>query len=223
MVDFNKMRSEAKKEMQSLIQERATLDRKIVGLEQTIKGLDAVCGTDTDPALEKRSLDPLPLPPELEGLLSLGLTDAVRKLFQNSGVMLLTPVSVRDQLAMYGYELAQDNPVAAIHAVFRRLEENLEINQAATEDDKKGYRWTHPLARALAQERMHGPGAANVFARVFGDGMRSLADLNAPLPGSPGVPLPNEDDIAREDALKHHPLNKLRAKPRRNPAFYGKE
>lgn len=164
MVDFNKMRSEAHKELQGLIQERAALDRKIVGLEQTIKGLDAVCSTDTDLALEKRSLDPLPLPPELKGLLSLGLTDAVRMLFQNSGVMLLTPVSVRDQLAMYGYELGQDNPVAAIHAVFRRLEENLEINQATSDYEKKGYRWTHPLARALAQEQMHGPGAANIAA-----------------------------------------------------------
>lgn len=186
MVDFNKMRSEAQKELQSLIQERGALDRKIVGLEQTIKGLDAVCRTDTDPALEKRSLDPLPLPPELAGLLSLGLTDAVRKLFQNSGVMLLTPVSVRDQLAMYGYELTQDNPVAAIHAVFRRLEESMEIHQAtAAEDEKKGYSWTHPLARALAQEQMHGAGASNIAA---------LAELSS---------LPAD-----------HPLHKLRAKPR---------
>jgi hypothetical protein len=177
MVDFNKMRSEAQKELQSLIQERAALDRKIVGLEQTIKGLDAVCSTDTDPALEKRSLDPLPLPPELKGLLSLGLTDAVRMLFQNSGVMLLTPVSVRDQLAMYGYELAQDNPVAAIHAVFRRLEENLEINQATAEDEKKGYRWTHPLARALAQEQMHGPGAVNIDALL--DSLRGDQPVSA--------------------------------------------
>lgn len=152
MVDFNKMRSEAKKELQKLVQERAMLDRKIVGLEQTIKGLDAVCSTDTDPALEKHSLDPLPLPPELNGLLSLGLTDAVRKLFENSGVMLLTPVSIRDQLVMYGYNLPQDNPVAAIHAVFRRLEESYEIIDTLAEDGKKGYRWQNPLERELTRQ-----------------------------------------------------------------------
>jgi hypothetical protein len=194
MVDFNKMRGEAKKELQSLIQQRTALDRKIVGLEQTIKGLDAVCSTDTDPALEKCSLDPLPLPPELNGLLSLGLTDAVRKLFENSGVMLLTPVSVRDQLAMYGYELTQDNPVAAIHAVFRRLEENMEIVQSTTEDDKKGYRWSHPLARVLAQEQMHGSGAAGIAALMAGRPTREtvIADLEAieRKRGVPKAPVP---------------------------------
>ena len=151
MVDFKKMRDDAQKELDGLIKQRVVLDKKILGLEQTIKGLDAVCGTDNDPALERRGLEPLPLPPEFDGLLSLGLTDAIRKLFQNSGIVLLTPTIIRDQLVGYGYSLPQDNPLAAIHAVFRRLEANHEIAEGISNTGKTGYRWLTDIERAVLE------------------------------------------------------------------------
>lgn len=153
MVDFNKMRQDAQKELEGLLQQRSALDSKIVGLEQTIKGLDAVCGTDTDPILEKRGLDPVPLPPELQELSSLGLTDAIRKLFECSGIVYLTPTGVRDQLVMYGYELPKENPLAAIHAVLRRLKTNKEITEAAGVSEKHAYRWMSALERAMLAGR----------------------------------------------------------------------
>lgn len=149
MVDFKKMRDEAARELQSLVRERAQLDRKIIGLEQTIKGLDAVCNTSADTLIEKREMEPLPLPPEFEGLLALGLTDAIRKLFQNSGILLLTPTGIRDQLVMYGYELPKDNPLAAIHAVLRRLDNNGEIAERSVADGTRGYRWLSDLERTI--------------------------------------------------------------------------
>lgn len=148
------MRSQAKKELQSLTDQRSAIDRKIIGLEeQTIKGLDAVCGADAEPALNRQNVAPLPVPPHLAGLLALGITDAVRKIFENSGLLLLTPVAVRDQLAMYGYELPKDNLVAAIHAVVHRLEANSEIISTLGEDGTKGFRWHNPIERAIQQQR----------------------------------------------------------------------
>jgi len=167
MVDFNKMRDEASKELQSLIEKRKAIDRKIVGLEQTIKGLDAVCGSDTDPAPRKFTLDPLPTPPELQGLLGEGLTDAIRMLFRNSGILLLTPTGIRDQLVMYGYPLPLDNPLSAIHAVIRRLQENMEIAEGQSAEGKTGYRWLGQLERALYEAAMKSSLPPEDFTRTM--------------------------------------------------------
>jgi hypothetical protein len=158
MVDFKKMRAAAQKELENLVQQRTAVDRKIIGFEQAIKGLDAVCGTASEDALETRGLDPIPLSPELDGLCSVGLTDAIRKLFEGSGILLLTPTGIRDQLLMYGYDLPKDNPLAAIHAVLKRLVTNGEIEEKPAHDGKSGYKWMNVMERTL--RTFYGVGAS---------------------------------------------------------------
>jgi hypothetical protein len=142
--EIAELREKWQAEINGLVKMKATIDNKIMGLQTMIKGLDYMeHGAPTSQA----ELDPLPLPPELSDLHSMGLTPAVRAILTEAARP-LTPVQIRDRLNAYGYDkLPLGNPMAAIHGVLRRLLDMGEVKKVMI-DLRKAYR---PLTM---QERM---------------------------------------------------------------------
>jgi len=117
--EIEELRSKWEAEISKLAAQRTEIDNKIIGLQTMIKGLRYMEKGIPDSTVR---LDPVPLPPHLSKLHSLGLTEAVRLILGDS-VGGLRPVQVRDRLTAYGYaKLPKDNPMAAVHGVLRRLE-----------------------------------------------------------------------------------------------------
>ena len=151
MADFKQMRESAKDEMGMLIQQRFQLDRKIMALEQTIQGLDALCKGEADEAIQDRSLAPVRESDYAKEVRALGLTEAIRKILRDHGLPLTTK-SIRLRLQMYNYEkLPEINPMAAIHGVLRRLVESEEVKTTENDKGKPAYQWKTPLERALGE------------------------------------------------------------------------
>ena len=113
-IDFKAVREQATKELESLMQQRREIDKKAAALRSTLNGLNALLDAEQD----KYRIEP----PGYEGLRDLGLTDAIRKLFENEPDK-LSPKDVRDKLEAFQYsKLPRANPLAAIHGIFTRLE-----------------------------------------------------------------------------------------------------
>jgi hypothetical protein len=116
--EIAELREKWQAKINELVKLKSTIDSKIMGLQTMIKGLDYM--EHGAPTIQTK-LDPLPLPPELADLHSMGLTPAVRAVLTGAA-RALTPVQVRDRLMAYGYDkLPPGNPMAAIHGVLRRL------------------------------------------------------------------------------------------------------
>jgi hypothetical protein len=151
MADFKQMRELAKDEMGLLIQQRFQLDRKIMALEQTIKGLDSLCKSEADEAIQERTLAPVRECDYAREIRELGLTEAIRKILRDHGLPLTTK-SIRLRLQMFNYEkLPEINPMAAIHGVLRRLVEADEVKPVENDKGKPAYQWKTPLERALGE------------------------------------------------------------------------
>ncbi len=116
--EIAELREKWQAEINGLVKMKATIDGKIMGLQTMIKGLDYMeHGAPTN----QTKLDPLPLPPELADLHSMGLTPAVRAILTEAARP-LRPMQIRDRLSAYAYDkLPPGNPMAAIHGVLRRL------------------------------------------------------------------------------------------------------
>ena len=142
-----RLREQWEAEIRALINQRLEIEQKIVGLQTMIKGLDYM---DKGMPTEWK-LDPVPLPPALEKLHSLGLTDAIR-LVLSDAMAPLTPRQVRDRLEAFGYEkLPKANPMAAVHGVLRRLATTGDARDDYEVKGKTAYRFVSPVERTLAQ------------------------------------------------------------------------
>jgi hypothetical protein len=121
--DYRVALAAAISEYESLGEQRRTIDERLSQLAQTIGTLSKLLGlTPTSP---------------------LGLTDACRLIYRNSGVP-LSPTEVRERLRAIGVDLSvYSNEMAAIHTVIKRLNENGEVRFLPA-PGKHLYKWVVP-------------------------------------------------------------------------------
>ena len=126
---------EAERTLERLLQERREIDQKIAGWRVVVNGYKSLREAEN----QKYKLEPLPLEQEYDGIRQLGLTDAIRKVFENATEP-LTPKAVKIKLESLEYpRLTSDNPLAAIHGIFTRMKKAGEIEPI--EGGKNAYRW----------------------------------------------------------------------------------
>jgi len=168
VTDFKAIREQTIKELEAKLQERRELDKKILGLRQAIRGLDAYQQAE----LDRYRLDPLPLPPEFEGIKKMGLTAAVSLILEKS-IEPLTAKQIRDRLESFDYrKIPKGNPMAAIHGVLTRLERAKRISQVET-DGKKAFNWNSPFDRFLNEMDSYTLGTGT---KVTGTALHFLGD-----------------------------------------------
>lgn len=139
-LDVKTMRDNTLKELERLVAQRKEIDKKAAALRTTLNGLNALLEAEAEKYTFR--LDLLPLPPGYDGLRDMGLTDAIRKLFENEPEK-LTPKDVREKLESLEYKrIPRSNPLAAIHGIFTRLEKAGEITPI--KDAKNAYQWVNP-------------------------------------------------------------------------------
>jgi hypothetical protein len=108
---------------------------------------------------------------------AMGLLDAIRLIFSTHKGEWLTVTQVRDYLMGTGFDFRhyRANPLASIATTLKRM------------------------VPAYLDSMNSGSGTLFQLRKTIGDRIAEAFDTK-PLPGSPGVTLPNEDDIAREKA-----------------------
>ena len=119
---------------------------------------------------------------------ALGLTDAIRMAFKtqdNSGNG-MSAQDVRTKLESMGYSGRWGNVLASIHTVIKRLHEKKEIEASGNLNGRETYRWA---------------GRRRIVTSSALTNHSSSAPRN-PLPGSPGITLRTQDDIAYEQEKK---------------------
>lgn len=115
----------ATREMESLMQQRADLEQRILHLRQTLVSLSRLCGfTPT---------------------VSWGMTDGVRFILRRAQRP-LSAVDVREELANWGFDMAKyANDLSAIHTVLKRLNKAGEIRFVPRAPGSHAYEWNRPL------------------------------------------------------------------------------
>ena len=115
----------ATREMESLKQQRADLDQRILHLRQTLVSLSHLCGfTPT---------------------VSWGMTDGVRFILRRSQRP-MTAIDVRDELANWGFDMSRyANDLSAIHTVLKRLNKAGEVRFVARAPGSHAYEWHRPV------------------------------------------------------------------------------
>jgi hypothetical protein len=115
----------ATREMESLTQQRADLDQRILHLRQTLVSLSHLCG--------------------LTPTVSWGMTDGVRFILRRSKRP-LTAVDVREELANWGFDMSKyANDLSAIHTVLKRLNKAGEIRFVPRVPGSHAYEWNRPV------------------------------------------------------------------------------
>lgn len=180
----------ARKALTEALEERSAVEQRIISLKQTIEGLSALCEPESNQDLVDVE--------EGGQRFSFSLTDAIRMAFSADSEAVLTPPQIRDALLANGLNLSRyKQPLVPIHNTLKRLASQEEIVESRdAKGDFLGYRWVSPLARAVAE--LSPTRSANCYA----DLMRKNPAFYEALPGSPGTPLPNAEDVAREDELR---------------------
>jgi hypothetical protein len=119
--DYVKAFEAATREMETLLQQRADLDHRILHLRQTLVSLSHLCGfTPT---------------------VSWGMTDGVRFILRRAQHP-LTAVDVRDELANWGFDMSKyANDLSAIHTVLKRLNKAGEIRFVPRSAGSQAYEW----------------------------------------------------------------------------------
>jgi hypothetical protein len=174
--DYEGMRKQLTESLKQLLLDRAKLDQQIIALQGILKGFDVLCDPSIDFTISSDSRLPSNQPgyaSESE-LVGLGLTDAIRIVFQRTFEP-LSPMQVRDRLKLANYDVPGDNPAAAVHGVIRRLYEGGEIKQAVHSDGKVSYRWISAFETALK-----GLDEAGALAKLKGWNVPSLNFAPAP-------------------------------------------
>jgi hypothetical protein len=115
----------ANREMESLMQQRADLDQRILHLRQTLVSLSHLCGfTPT---------------------VSWGMTDGVRFILRRAQYP-MTAIEVREALANWGFDMSKyANDLSAIHTVLKRLNKAGEIRFVARGPGSHAYEWNRPV------------------------------------------------------------------------------
>ena len=123
--DYVKAYEAAIREMESLMQQRADLDQRILHLRQTLVSLSRLCGfTPT---------------------VSWGMTDGVRFILRRANRP-MSAIDVRDELANWGFDMSKyANDLSAIHTVLKRLNKAGEIRFVARGTGSHAYEWTRPI------------------------------------------------------------------------------
>jgi hypothetical protein len=104
----------AQAELESLLKQKAEIERRIEAVTKSIAILKPVYGLDLDPS---RLLN---LSVMMAGVEKMGVTEAVQWALMASPEG-LTPTQVRDLLAEHGYPVRGENPMATVHTVLKRL------------------------------------------------------------------------------------------------------
>ncbi len=163
---FEMALKEAKKSLQGALDERNTLEHRILSLKQTIEGLTFLCNSDSDEELLVTGDG------DSFAFQLTSLTDSIRRVFSTSSEPMLTPTEVRDGLVAIGVDLSKyKQPLVPIHNTLKRLVTQQELVEFRDDrNDLRGYRWVSPLARAVAEvdrpiqklrTRHINPGASN--------------------------------------------------------------
>ena len=144
---FEAALKEARKALREAYEERAAIERRIVGLTKSIDGLAALCEPETDEKFlvaDRKDSSTFQIT---------SMTDAIRRVFSESDEPMLTPTEVRDALLAMGTDLTKyKQPLVPIHNTLKRLASQEEIVEFRDDNDElRGYRWVSPLARAVAE------------------------------------------------------------------------
>jgi hypothetical protein len=151
--EIKRLRDQWAKKLSELISERRNIDKQIDGLQQMLRGAAVLT---EDPIPKEYTLGPIPLPPGLEDIRSLGLTDAIRLMLKNRPAGAMTAMGIRDSLGAYEYPLTQSNQMIAIHQVLAKLAKKGEIRKLP-EEGKARYQWVSNVERALALDDPENP------------------------------------------------------------------
>ena len=180
-MEFNikELREQWATKLHELLQQRKNIDIQIMGIQQMLRGSAVLT---EDPIPSEYTLGPIPLPPWLEGIRTVGLTDAVRMVLSTRGGP-LTAKQIRDRLESYDYPLTQQNQMAAVHQVISRLVKQGEIRKVAV-DGKTQFVWVSSLKRALLEGE---PGSYGLFAPLSVQAPETRAAIRAL--GYEGVPV----------------------------------
>ncbi len=120
--EYRQALAAATKELETLSAERASLDRRIGQLLQTVGSLMRLCN--------------------LTPTVTVGLTDGCRWVLRSAGSP-LTAVEVRAQLSAMGIDLSRyENDLAAIHTTLKRLDQSGEVRFIPQPWGKPAYQWT---------------------------------------------------------------------------------
>jgi hypothetical protein len=117
----------AKAERETLLRQRAEIERKLQAVEASIKLLEPEYG-------EARRE---PSPEWMIGDSEQGLTDSIRKFLQWNREIEWSPVAIRDGLVGAGYDFGQQaNPLASIHTVLKRITNGSDPRFKAVQTEK---------------------------------------------------------------------------------------
>jgi hypothetical protein len=127
--NFKSALADAKRDLSSLVEERAAIDSDIHRTTQLIKQLAAHAGIDSDEALAPLTVYE-----------NRGLTSGVRSALKQSGKW-TTAGEVRERLLSFGYELSSyASASAVINTVLNRLVEQRLVAKEP-QDGTMRYRW----------------------------------------------------------------------------------
>jgi hypothetical protein len=134
--DYIKAFEAATREMETLMQQRADLDQRILHLRQTLVSLSHLCGfTPT---------------------VSWGMTDGVRFILRRAPRP-MSAVDVRDELANWGFDMSKyANDLSAIHTVLKRLNKAGEVRFVPRSAGSHAYEWQRPVTPVnMVAEKPH--------------------------------------------------------------------
>jgi predicted nucleic acid-binding Zn-ribbon protein len=141
---YSQALEKAQKELASLREDRQKIDGRMAKLEQTIKGLAAIC--EEQQAEISSDLADLPIV-EPEDLGNLGLTGSIRKILSSRQTQ-MTPTEIRDALVESGMDLDKySNAMVAIHNTLKRLFDQGEL--AKSKDEPIRYIWVNEWTRII--------------------------------------------------------------------------
>ena len=76
--DIAFIRDQTAKKLEELLRERLALDQRILSLKQSLRAFETYLEAEHETKFAKYPMEPIPLPPGLEGLRDLGLSEAIR-------------------------------------------------------------------------------------------------------------------------------------------------
>jgi len=125
---YHQARNNAVKDLAEAVNDAKLLEQRIARLKQTIASLDALIEGEEAASEFKQSAQ-------------IGITDACREALKVASNP-RTAIEVRDWLASSGYELSeQENALASIHTVLKRLTKAGEAAAGTNKDGKTTYEW----------------------------------------------------------------------------------
>jgi hypothetical protein len=122
--DYEKLVKTAEGRLETLYEQKASIESEISRLEQAIKGFIPLV---KNPA---KWLGP-----------KAGVTDAIRAVLKSEPNRIHTATEIRDELLRRGMPLKQKNPMATIHQVLSRLVDGEEVTVSAYEPGRNRYKW----------------------------------------------------------------------------------